>query len=76
MMDINELDNLSEQELDTIAKRINAIKCERWQTRIKSLIKHFKDAWCELESAGVEISCNDDFYSGDTLELDSIDFNF
>jgi hypothetical protein len=76
MINLNELNNLSEQELDTIVKRISAIRSEERQTKIRFLIERFKDAWDELESEGVDICCNDYYESGDPLDLDSIDFNY
>jgi hypothetical protein len=78
-MNINNIDDLnylSERELDTIVKKINEIRNERRQMNIKSSIKRFKDVWKELEDEGVEICFNDFYESGDTLELDSIDFNY
>ena len=72
MMNINELDNLSEQELDTIVKRIYTIRNDRRLTKIKSLIERFKDTWNELENEGVNI----DYESSDTLELNLIDFDY
>ena len=76
-MNINELDNLSEQELDIIAKRIYAIRNERRHTRVESLIKRFKDAWYELEKEGVTICCNNCYESdAEMLDLDSIVFDY
>lgn len=75
-MNILNLNELSEQELDTLAKKISAIKSERRQTKIASLIKHFKDAWNELESEGVNICCNGYYEPEDALELDSITFDY
>jgi pyruvate formate-lyase activating enzyme-like uncharacterized protein len=71
-MNINELDNLSDQELDAITKRIYTIRNDRRLTKIKSLIERFKDTWNELENEGVNIN----YASSDTLELNLIDFDY
>ena len=75
-MNISELNNLSEQELDAIVTKINAIKIEKRRARIQPLIKQFKDIWCELENAGVDI-CYSDFVDPDeALNIDGVTFDY
>jgi hypothetical protein len=76
MININELNSLSEQELDAIVTKINAIKIEKRRARIKPLIEHFKNIWFELEKEGVDICYSDSSDPNETLSLDSIIFDY
>ena len=75
-MNISELNNLSEQELDAIVTKINAIKIEKRRARIQPLIKQFKSIWCELENIGVDIRYSDFVDPDEALNIDAITFNY
>lgn len=70
MMNINELDYLSEQELDIIAKRISKIRADRRATKLNELKTNFEKAWGDLEREGVDIC-----FDGDPISFKHIDFD-
>lgn len=67
---MNNLINFSEQELDTISKKIYRIRADRRTAKLNELKTNFEKAWYDLEKEGVDIC-----FDGDAISFKCITFD-
>ena len=65
-----EIENLTNEELDNLINSLNQIKIDRERKKREKLIGEFKKAWDNLNQNGIDILVDDDYIYWSDITFD------
>ena len=65
-----EIENLTNEELDNLINSLNQIKIDRERKKREKLIGEFKKAWDNLNQNGIDILVDDDYIYWSNITFD------